>query len=1172
MRRFEFSEGSSNKFWEIEVDGDTVRTRWGRIGTDGQTKEKALADAAAAQKEADKQIRAKTKKGYAAVQPAGSIAPPAAPAQAAPAPPAEEAPATTPAEEAPAPEPAAAAAPTPAASSLPDEDTFVVPSSWKAHLHPRRGGHPFTLTMPSRSSLWKTISRSTSRDLSDDVDPSWLEEPKLSDLVASLTPTASYQQAPGLEALVKLVAVERGVIPALTVFWEHPRTEEGYSLDSAPGIAFLRRLLVSLDDAEYAAAKAFLAPRRTMNQRMATIAAYLVPDDPTWFDDPLVGRHHDWLLASVPDAASASQIQAFYRVTPGVWESLAVEFGEEILPALENALGSAYDNSQKENLARVLAELPYDDAARILLANADVRPVLMMLPRLVERFPRRTLRVAARLSGATLDSLLAGWVVSNPEAVDAVLAEGDAKVNARLQAIRDAQGPQLPEADPATLPPLLADPPWNRKTKRSKTITLDLEPDLPPPSSALRPSERKAAALGLKAARETAAEPARFAEWLEGYWSQRTHWTGIWMFAEDPAQQRRAMERLHEAWWDDDDALVEGLAVVSEQPHRAATYIQGRRGNNFFPCWAPLAAPEAAQVMLEGLGKKTQRSVALDWLDRHPTYAARAYVPLALGKAAKDRRLAESALRILVRQGHEATVRAAGAHYGDEALAGIEALLSVDPLMALPKRQPKTISFLNTAALPRPKLADRDEVLPLPAVEAVVRCFAISTLSEPYAGVEVLLEVLDRRSLADFTWALFQQWLTLGGPSKESWALEALGLVGDDAVAHKLTPLIRQWPGESQHKRAVTGLDVLLAIGTDVALMHLNGVALKVKFKGIKDQARERIQQLADSLGLTKEQLSDRLVPTLDLDEEGAMVLDYGPRQFIVGFDEQLKPYVRDEDGKPRKSLPKPGARDDAAKAEPAYERFSLLKKSVRAMATLQIKRLQNAMITGRRWPATDFRRFLLEHPLLIHLVRRLVWGTYDDGALVASFRVAEDGTLADAEDEDWELPDDATVGILHPIDVPQDQLEAWSEVLADYELLQPFPQLGRPVWRLSEAELASTLLTRHQDLEIPVTRVLALQSRGWQRGEAQDAGVVGWMNLPLPDGRRIARLWLGGGGLWTGMVSEQSDMPTIDGLAILDGDRYEWKAKGDVPFGELPAALASELAGTLEFLAEAAQ
>jgi DNA ligase len=63
-RYFEFVEGTSSKFWEISTSGSDVTTRWGRIGTDGQSKTKTFKDEAAAKKEYDKLIEEKTGKGY----------------------------------------------------------------------------------------------------------------------------------------------------------------------------------------------------------------------------------------------------------------------------------------------------------------------------------------------------------------------------------------------------------------------------------------------------------------------------------------------------------------------------------------------------------------------------------------------------------------------------------------------------------------------------------------------------------------------------------------------------------------------------------------------------------------------------------------------------------------------------------------------------------------------------------------------------------------------------------------------------------------------------------------------------------------------------------------------------------------------------------------------------
>jgi DNA ligase-1 len=63
-RYFEFIAGTSSKFWEVSVRGNEMTTRWGRIGTTGQSKTKTFADEATAQAQADKLSAEKTADGY----------------------------------------------------------------------------------------------------------------------------------------------------------------------------------------------------------------------------------------------------------------------------------------------------------------------------------------------------------------------------------------------------------------------------------------------------------------------------------------------------------------------------------------------------------------------------------------------------------------------------------------------------------------------------------------------------------------------------------------------------------------------------------------------------------------------------------------------------------------------------------------------------------------------------------------------------------------------------------------------------------------------------------------------------------------------------------------------------------------------------------------------------
>ncbi|NKB16439.1 MAG: WGR domain-containing protein [Sphingomonadales bacterium] len=66
MQRFEYQDDSASKFWEVAVHGLSLSVRFGRIGSKGQSQTKSFATAEAAQKEQQKLIAEKTKKGYRA--------------------------------------------------------------------------------------------------------------------------------------------------------------------------------------------------------------------------------------------------------------------------------------------------------------------------------------------------------------------------------------------------------------------------------------------------------------------------------------------------------------------------------------------------------------------------------------------------------------------------------------------------------------------------------------------------------------------------------------------------------------------------------------------------------------------------------------------------------------------------------------------------------------------------------------------------------------------------------------------------------------------------------------------------------------------------------------------------------------------------------------------------
>ncbi|MFJ9848298.1 DUF4132 domain-containing protein [Streptomyces sp. NPDC101150] len=464
---------------------------------------------------------------------------------------------------------------------------------------------------------------------------------------------------------------------------------------------------------------------------------------------------------------------------------------------------------------------------------------------------------------------------------------------------------------------------------------------------------------------------------------------------------------------------------------------------------------------------------------------------------------------------------------------------------------------IDVHLLPQVLLRGSRRALPLPSVRHLVRMLAVARPGEAGharaadAGVDVVKELCEPASLDEFVWALFRQ-----SAEAPAWALAALKRLGGEETARELTHLIRAWPRRGHYRKAMVGVDVLAAIGNDVALMHLSGIAQRTRHNSVKKAAWDHLHRLAGERGLTAEQFAERLVPGFGLEQNGSLTLDYGSRRFTAGFDEQLRPYVTDGDGKRRKNLPRPGVRDDQVLGPLAYRRFAGLKKDVRVVAADQIRRMERAMVSQHRWSLAEFRVTFAEHPLLWHLARRVVW-TGEYGATRRDFRLAEDRTLADVEDEAFALPRAAKICILHPVHLAADH--NWAEVFADYEILQPFAQLERPVHALADEERDGTDLTRFHGITVPTGGVLGLEKRGWRRAAPQDGGVQPWISREIPGGLSVVA------GLNPGIVVRapyERPEQAITGVTVRDlsdGGRRR-KKRPLRAFGDLDPVTVSEL------------
>lgn len=125
--------------------------------------------------------------------------------------------------------------------------------------------------------------------------------------------------------------------------------------------------------------------------------------------------------------------------------------------------------------------------------------------------------------------------------------------------------------------------------------------------------------------------------------------------------------------------------------------------------------------------------------------------------------------------------------------------------------------------------------------------------------------------------------------------------------------------------------------------------------------------------------------------------------------------------------------------------------------------------------------------------------------------RVAEDGSLADSEDNPVRLSPTSQLRVAHPVYMSPKEIVGWQNILSDYGIIQPFRQLSRPTFR-------RTSESRDAWLKGLVGEAIPTQFPGWGCGIAWGAGCV----ADTPD-------MLSVGGLYIKLRSYQGD--TLDGV-----------------------------------------
>jgi hypothetical protein len=405
----------------------------------------------------------------------------------------------------------------------------------------------------------------------------------------------------------------------------------------------------------------------------------------------------------------------------------------------------------------------------------------------------------------------------------------------------------------------------------------------------------------------------------------------------------------------------------------------------------------------------------------------------------------------------------------------------------------------------------------------------------------------------------------VGSATAERGVLAVAAAAAGGSVAPRVKRYLTAWPKRAAQCRALVRM--LAAIDHPAATQLLLSVATRFRSKSVQAEAKTLSDRLAEEKGWTVEELEDRAIPTGGFEEDGVLVLDYGPRKFFARLGASERIELSDESGSALRALPAAGKSDDPETATRARKALKDARRDLQAVVIQQKARLYEALCNERRWTLADWEAQLLRHPLVGRLCRRLVWRDFRDPASVELFRPLEDGSLTDLEDRRVRLEGSTPIGIAHACHVDPERARAWLAHFADYALEPLFDQFGRPAFRLSADKREATEVA---DFEGHVIDSLALARRaeglGYLRGPFEGHT---WFQLYRKPFSRVgveALIWFSGNDLHENHPVALRKLS----FARLDPELRSSHPAAELALGEVPPVLLSECWNDLRTLAEA--
>lgn len=355
------------------------------------------------------------------------------------------------------------------------------------------------------------------------------------------------------------------------------------------------------------------------------------------------------------------------------------------------------------------------------------------------------------------------------------------------------------------------------------------------------------------------------------------------------------------------------------------------------------------------------------------------------------------------------------------------------------------IKDINVKTLPDLHFKHTNKVIDLNIILYLFKLASKTSKVVPLGKLVDYCSLIKKEDTHIFAKEVYSRWNT---ENKSIWFLKFVSLFANDELGNIIKNDIIAFANSLRWLVASNITPILGYIKTNKSIDNLKTIISSVTSEKVINAANRAIKNIKAYFAPAKIDYYDLTIPIYGFDKNGILNFEYKNRMFKLIIDSEFK--IKTEDDKYiYNKLPKPSSSDEEHLIS---SKINKIIKEIPIEITSQINKFKYHLFCRKAFDLSKIQ-FLLNNYIMKQLMSKLIWGYYENDKLIKSFAINEFNLFIDYNNIIVNFEENYKIKLIHPVELTDEELIKWNDFLINKSINQPFKQLNKLTFDISENE-----------------------------------------------------------------------------------------------------------------------